>query len=178
MPTVNLNVTVDTNTDYTPEQLREFLSRLLAAGKDFALNDEQAESDLADMMTEISVGDVELAPSSAWVTHVSHRHGDDLYLSLSEDEARRRSLEYCLNWWGTEMPDVELPKRDVFESFGAWADEVSSMYFDSVEDEYADTSNIPFRMDVLDEDALLAHAQVLWDEKADTEVSNSPKMGM
>lgn len=178
MPTVNLNVTVDTNEDYTPEQLREFLSRLLAAGKEFALNDEQAESDLADMMTEISVGDVELAPRSAWVTHVSHRHGDDFYLSLSEDEARRRKLEYCLSWWGTEMPDVELPKMDAFESFGEWADEVSSMYFDSVEGEYGDTSNIPFHMDVPGEDALLAHARVLWGEEADAEANSSPKMGM
>lgn len=179
MPTVNLNVTVDTNVDYTPDQLREFLSRLLAAGKDFALNDERAESDLADMMTEISVGDAELGPDSAWVTHVSHRHGDDLYLSTSEGEALRRKLEYCLNWWGTEMADVDLPKRDAFESFGAWAGSVCSMYFDSVEDEFADTSNIQFHMPVPSEDALLSQASEFWgDEDPDEEVKVAPKLGM
>ncbi len=179
MPTVNLNITVDTNEDYTPEQLREFLSRLLSAGKDFTLNDEQAESDLADMMTEISVGDVELGLDGAWVTHVSHRHGDDLYLSSSEDEGRRRKLEYCLNWWGTEMPDVSLPKRDDFESFGEWADSICSIYFDSVEEEFADTSHIQFHMPVPSEDALLSHASEFWDdEEPIEEATAAPKLGM
>lgn len=179
MPTVNLNITVDTNEDYTPEQLRDVLSRLLAAGKDFALNDERAESDLADMMTEITVGDPALGPDGAWVTQVSHRHGDDLYLSASKDEDRLRKLEYCLNWWGTEMADVDLPKRDAFESFGEWADSVCSMYFECVEEEFADTSYIQFHMPVPSEDALLSQASELWDDEGPAEdVNVAPKLGM
>jgi len=164
MPTVNMNIVVDTNEDYTPEQLRVFLSRILSAGKDYALYDEGAESDLADMMTEISVGDAELFPVSAWVTHVSHNHGDDLYLSVTEDEDRRRKLEYCLNWWGTEMPDVALPKREAFKSFGEWANNVCSMYFERVEEEFADTSHIHFYLPVPTDEKLLSHASKFWNE--------------
>jgi hypothetical protein len=179
MPVVNLNIPVDTNEDYTPEQLRDFLSRLIAAGKDFALNDEQAESDLADMMTEISVGDAELGPGSAWVTHVSHRHGDDLYLSATDDEARRHTLEYCLEWWGSETGGTALPKRDDFESFAGWADTVCSTYFDCVEDESGYTAYLHRHAGVPDEAELLARASEFWDdENPAEEVNSAPKMGM
>jgi hypothetical protein len=180
MPTVNLNVTVDTNVDYTPDQLREFLSRLLVAGKDFTLNDEQAESDLADMMTEIIVGDAELAPDGAWVTHFSHRHGDDLYLSASEDEARRQKLAYCLNWWDDAIAAGEdLPRRDDFQSFGEWADAACSAYFRGVGDEFVSTSRVPFDTEIASEDDLLARAREFWgDDDPAEDVNATPKLGM
>lgn len=181
MPTVNLNITVDTNENYTPEQLREFLSRLLSAGKDFALNDEQADSDLADMMTEITVGDVELGLAGAWVTHLSHRHGDDIYLSRSEDEARRQKLAYCLEWWGDALAAGEdLPRREDFQSFGEWADKTCSAYFRGVGDEFGSTSRTAFDTEIASEDELLARASEFWDEDpdADEDVNAAPKLGM
>jgi hypothetical protein len=57
MPIVNFNVALETGKDYSPEQLREFLSRVLRTGKDFAAGDEHAPAGLGDMLESVIVGE-------------------------------------------------------------------------------------------------------------------------
>ena len=57
MSEFSFTIVVSTNVDYTEDHLKTFLSRILDSGKDYALYEEGAESDLADMMTEIIISE-------------------------------------------------------------------------------------------------------------------------
>jgi hypothetical protein len=69
MPVVNFNVALDTDKDYTPEQLREFLSRVLRTGKDFAAGDDHAPAGLAEMLESVLVAEpIEAAKPRVLIT--------------------------------------------------------------------------------------------------------------
>lgn len=57
MPVVNFNVALETDKDYSPEQLREFLSRVLRTGKGFAMGDDHAPTGLEDMIENVRMAE-------------------------------------------------------------------------------------------------------------------------
>jgi len=64
-----------------------------------------------------------------YVVVVSHRHGEDVYVALTEAECYERLAEYVLEWWQDEMPDPvpELPDNN---------EELVRLYFERVPDEW------------------------------------------
>ena len=62
-----------------------------------------------------------------WITHISHKHGDDLYASTTPEAADKVVRDYADEWWDQEI-DVshskpEDPIQMVEEYFEAMDDE-------------------------------------------------------
>ena len=55
MTRAKFQIVAETNSDYTTEELKVFVSEILSCGKVFAMYDERADRDLADKMTEIII---------------------------------------------------------------------------------------------------------------------------
>lgn len=61
---------------------------------------------------------------------IEHRHGTNIYSSLSNKEIRRDIAAYCKDEWENEMGEEPMPKS---------AEKRIEMYFELVENEYLTT---------------------------------------
>ena len=64
---------------------------------------------------------------TVWITHISHKHGDDLYASPSAEAADKIVKNYVDSWWGDEMDPEHVKPED--------PDEMIEHYFEAKDDE-------------------------------------------
>ena len=74
---------------------------------------------------------LEPAKEIVHVGRISHRHGDNFYVSRTEEDLKKQIAEYCRDWWGEFCTD-ECPADD---------QEAIDTYFGEAEGvEYCDVS--------------------------------------
>jgi len=61
-----------------------------------------------------------------WITHISHRHGDDLYASMTPEAADQIVRDYVEDWWDHEKLDIPKPLDPV---------QMVEDYFEMMDDE-------------------------------------------
>lgn len=59
-----------------------------------------------------------------WITHISHKHGDDLYASMTPEAADRIVRSYVDEWWDEEMQGAPKPLDPI---------QMVEEYFDSMD---------------------------------------------
>ena len=46
-----------------------------------------------------------------WIAVVEHRHGQNVYAARTKGKLLDELYDYVKQWWDSEIPDEELPKR-------------------------------------------------------------------
>ena len=72
-----------------------------------------------------------------YTLHISHRHGDNITVHATREEATAALADYCREYWAQEGIEGEPPSDD---------DDVLMQYWDSVEDESANIEEQDFSM--------------------------------
>lgn len=66
------------------------------------------------------------AGKTLYVLHINHKYGDNYWVYDNAFSARQRVVNWCKEWWDTEISSQPMPNDDdvIFE------------YFDNVPDEF------------------------------------------
>lgn len=50
------------------------------------------------------------ATGTVWVLTIEHRHGEDRWVCLTEDRARRELRDWVTTYWDQDGPDTDMPE--------------------------------------------------------------------